>query len=184
MDTGRISARYAKALYEFAVENNKAEAIYESMKIVSSSFASVPELNKALVNPQVSKEKKKGLLIASAGSDVCPEFEKFLDLVLEHKREAYFQTISLVYQDVYRKAKNIVVGRLETAQEVSNADKDKLKAIVEEKTNANVEFVTNVNPELIGGFLLQVGTYQLDASVSSQLRIIKDSLLRNGSANS
>ena len=115
---------------------------------------------------------------------VCPEFEKFLDLVLEHKREAYFQTISLVYQDVYRKAKNIVVGRLETAQEVSKADKDKLKAIVEEKTNANVEFVTNVNPELIGGFLLQVGTYQLDASVSSQLRIIKDSLLRNGSANS
>ena len=59
MDTGRISARYAKALYEFAVENNKAEAIYESMKIVSNSFATVPELNKALVNPQVSKEKKK-----------------------------------------------------------------------------------------------------------------------------
>ena len=51
-------------------------------------------------------------------------------------------------------------------------------------TKNSFNAATSVIISLIGGFLLQVGTYQLDASVSSQLRIIKDSLLRNGSANS
>lgn len=59
MDTGRISARYAKALYEYAVENNQDTAIYEEMKLVSESLFAVPEICKALLNPVISTEKRR-----------------------------------------------------------------------------------------------------------------------------
>ncbi|MCK9156930.1 MAG: F0F1 ATP synthase subunit delta [Paludibacteraceae bacterium] len=181
MDTGRISARYAKALYEYAVEKKQDTVIYEEMKLLSDSLFAVPEINKALLNPVISTEKKKELLITAAGTDVCPEFKRFLDLVVEKRREAYFHFISLVYQDVYRKANNIVIGKLSTATPVEAKEEERLRKIVSDRTKGQVDFQTIINPDLVGGFILQVGTYQLDASISSQLKDIKDQLLKKNS---
>ena len=93
MITGKISARYAKALYKFAEEQKQEETVYNEMKIVANSFMDVPELNEALSNPTLSADKKKALLITAAGTQVCAEFKRFVDLVVEHKREEYFQSI-------------------------------------------------------------------------------------------
>lgn len=183
MNTGRISARYAKALYEYAAENGQDGKVYEEMKVLSDTLFEVPEINKALLNPIVSADKKKELLTTAAGSDVSAEFKRFLDLVIEKKREAYFHNISLVYQDIYRKANNIVIGKLTTATSINEEEQDKMKQIVANVTNSNVDFVTTIDPDIVGGFILQVGTYQLDASVSNQLRSIKNELIRRNGSN-
>ena len=61
MNTGKISARYAKALYEFAADANVADKVYETMKLVSAAFVNVDGLKDAIANPTISKEKKKEL---------------------------------------------------------------------------------------------------------------------------
>lgn len=104
-----------------------------------------------------------------------------MDLVIEKKREAYFHNISLVYQDVYRKAHNIVIGKLTTAMPVEAQEEGRMKKIVADMTHGNVDFQSTTNPDILGGFILQVGTYQLDASISSQLKSIKDQLLKKNS---
>ncbi len=177
MDTGRISARYAKALYEYAVDKKKEKEIYEEMKFISDVFFLVPELTKALDNPRISSEKKKELLITAAGPDVSPEFIRFLDLIIARKREAYLHFMSLVYQDIYRKTKNIVIGKLTTPQTVDSEQEARMKKMVADRTGGEVDFISKTNPNLIGGFILQIGTYQLDASLSSQLKEVRDSLL-------
>ena len=182
MDTGRISARYAKALYEYAAERKKEKEVYEEMKLISDVFFLVPELTKALDNPRISSEKKKELLMTAAGSsDAPPEFVRFLDLIIERKRESYLHLMSLVYQDIYRKMKGIVIGKLTTAQSVESKQEERMKKLVAEKTGGDVDFISNTNPDLIGGFVLQIGTYQLDASLCNQLKKIKDSLLLKNS---
>ena len=178
MDSGRISARYAKALYEYAAERKKEKTIYEEMKFISDVFSFTPELAKALDNPRISSETKKELIITAAGSGISAELKRFVDMVVEKKREPYFQFISLMYQTIYRKENNIVIGKLTTVQPVNRQQEERMKAIVAEKTKGKVDFIANVNPGLIGGFVLQVGTYQLDASVSSQLKMIKNALLQ------
>lgn len=184
MDTGRISARYAKALFEVAKEHNCEDKVYKEMETIADSFMDVPELKKALLNPQVNNDQRKMLLLSAAGNDknpVCTEFDKFLNLVIERKRETYFQNISLVYQDLYRKDKNIVVGKLTTAVMPDDQVIAKMRSLVASYTNipanGEVEFITKVDPNIIGGFQLQVGSDLLDASVLSQLQNIKKSLL-------
>lgn len=184
MDTGRISVRYAKALLEVAQKNGSANKVYEEMESVSNAFFAVPDLKKAMNNPHVTTDERKKLLLSAAGNESSPvssEFSKFVDLVIDRKRENYFQSISLVFQDLYRKDNNIIIGKLTTATEVSDQVKEKMKALVAQIANlplgGKVEFQSEVDPSLIGGFQLQVESNLLDASVASQLQEIKKTLI-------
>ncbi|MBP3716534.1 MAG: F0F1 ATP synthase subunit delta [Paludibacteraceae bacterium] len=184
MDTGRISVRYAKALLEVAQKNGSANKVYQEMESVSNAFFAVPDLKKAMNNPHVTTDERKKLLLSAAGNESSPvssEFSKFVDLVIDRKRENYFQSISLVFQDLYRKDNNIIIGKLTTATEVSDQVKEKMKALVAQIANlplgGEVEFLSEVNPNLIGGFQLQVESNLLDASVATQLQEIKKNLI-------
>lgn len=182
MNTGAISVRYAKALLEVATSHGTSNKVYEEMQTISDAFMAVPELKKAMLNPHVTTEERKKLLLSAAGNDKNPvsaELNKFVDLVIERKREAHFQTISLVYQDLYRKDKNIVVGKLTTAIDPDASLVDKMKSIVSKMTGSasEVEFITVVDPSIIGGFKLQVGSDMLDASISTQLQDVRKTLL-------
>ena len=73
---------------------------------------------------------------------------------------------------LYRQEKNMVSGRLITAVPVSEDIRTKMQQMVEKRTQANVEFQTEVNPDIIGGFILEYDTYRMDVSVQSQLRTI------------
>ena len=113
MDTGRISVRYAKALLEVAQKNGSANKVYEEMESVSNAFFAVPDLKKAMNNPHVTTDERKKLLLSAAGNESSPvssEFSKFVDLVTDRKRENYFHSISLVFQDLYRKDNDIIIG--------------------------------------------------------------------------
>lgn len=73
---------------------------------------------------------------------------------------------------LYREEKNMVTGRLITAVPVNDETKAKMSQMVGQRTKANVEFQTEVNPDIIGGFILEYDTYRMDVSVKSQLRSI------------
>jgi F-type H+-transporting ATPase subunit delta len=179
MDVSRISSRYAKALYEYAADRKKEKEIYEEMKFISEIFFLVPKLVYALDNPRISSEKKKELIITAAGSNVVFEFKRFVDLVVEQKREALFHFMSLKYQDIYRKKNGIVIGKLTTAQPINKPEEEKMRKIIADITHSDVDFETQINPDIIGGFVLKIGTYQIDASLSSQLKRIKEALCIN-----
>ncbi len=183
MNTGKISARYAKALFMFAEENKQEESVYNNVKTLSKSFTEVPQLKEALGNPTISKQKKKELLITAAGTQVCAEFNRFVDLVIEHKREEYFQSICLVFQDMYRDKKNIITSTLVTAAPLSEAEEARMRKAVESVTDGTIEFHKEIDPDIIGGFILNVETYQLDASIKSQLRTVHDTLLNKNAAD-
>ena len=184
MNTGKISARYAKALFQVAKSHGTEDSVYNEMQLVAQNFAAVPALRKAMLNPQIDNADRKKLIMSAAGNDKSPvsvQFSKFVDLVIERKREAHFQTISLLYQDLYRKDKNIVIGNLTTATEVDETLVKKMKDVVVKLSNipdnGKVEFETNIDPSIIGGFKLQVGSNLLDASVSTQIQEIRKTLI-------
>ena len=78
---------------------------------------------------------------------------------------------------MYRKAHGIILVNITTAKELSAAVIDKIKAMVTERTKFTVEFTTTVNPEIIGGFILRIGSEQLDVSVRRELKQIRKGLL-------
>ena len=91
---------------------------------------------------------------------------------MREDRENVFQFIAASYITLYRKDKNITLGKLVTATAVDSVTEQKMKQMVESKTHGTVEFNTEVEPDIIGGFILEYDTYRLDASVKTKLRRI------------
>jgi F-type H+-transporting ATPase subunit delta len=118
------------------------------------------------------KEKKEQILIAACGGNPSAQTRKFISLVLQEGRENLMQFMANSFVTLYRQEKNMVSGRLITAVPVSEGIRTKMQQMVEKRTQANVEFQTEVNPDIIGGFILEYDTYRMDVSVQSQLRTI------------
>ena len=176
MDIGVISMRYARALLKSATDQKLEDAVYQEMMTVAKSYLDVPALRHTIDNPMLSKDKKEALLIVAAGEKPCPLTKSFIALVLKEDRENVMQFMANSYITLYRKQKNVIRGKLTTAARVTAETEQKMRQMVESKTNGTVEFETEVNPDIIGGFILEYDTYRMDASVKSKLNNILNQL--------
>ncbi|MCQ2292452.1 MAG: F0F1 ATP synthase subunit delta [Bacteroidaceae bacterium] len=172
MDLGVISVRYARALLKSAVQTKCEEKVYGDMNTIVQAYAELPRLRRTIDNPMLPTESKKTVLSAAAGENPSPLTLKFIDLILQQGREEVMQLIASSYITLYRQQKNITHGRLVTAAAVSPATQQKMQQMVERRTGGTVEFLTEVDPDIIGGFILEYDTYRMDASVKSQLNTI------------
>jgi F-type H+-transporting ATPase subunit delta len=173
MDIGVISVRYARALLKSATDAKIEDSVYQQMQLLAKSFVEVPQLRHTIDNPMLSKEKKEMLLTtAVGGAEAAPLTKAFIALVLKEDRENMIQFMANSYVTLYRKQKNVIRGKLTTAARVSADTAQKMRALVERNTQGTVEFETEVDPDIIGGFILEYDTYRMDASVKSKLNAI------------
>lgn len=169
MNNGKISIRYAKALLSSAKEAKVEEKVYSEMTTLDSAFAQIQLLKQAMTNPTLTKEEKIKLLNSVFNNKASKLTQGFITLVVENGREDYFHRIALSFQDLYRKDKNIVVTHLTTAIELDEPLKKKIISSVEEQENSKVELRTEINPDIIGGYILDIDGKRLDASIIRQL---------------
>ena len=153
MNSGLISSRYANALMVFAQEKNAEDRVYEDSAA----------LRKALAD-------KEGL--PDCIERLSEPMQKFIALVLRNKRAEYLPAILRSFRILYRREKGITKAVLTTAAEDPELAGNLAQLMMLQGFN-KVEFKTEVNPELIGGFTLQVEDKRLDASIASQLRTIR-----------
>ena len=172
MDIGVISVRYARALLKSAMDAGKEDKVYQEMLTLAKSYLDVPLLRHTIDNPMLSKDKKEALLLTACGERPSDQTKAFVSLVLKEDRENVAQFMANSYITLYRKQKNVIRGKLTTAARVSAETEQKMRRMVESKTNGTVEFETEVNPDIIGGFILEYDTYRMDASVKSKLNSI------------
>lgn len=174
MNTGLISVRYATALLEFAKEAKSVEAVYGEAKLLTLMFSKMGELRLVLENPVMPVAEKRKLILNAAGGKTSRTFQEFTDLLLKNKREIQVQNIMLKFIDLYRAQKNIRSGILTTALEVDAATEKRLIKLVTDQVGGTLELEKIVDPEILGGFKLEVDNVRWDASISGQLNRIKN----------
>lgn len=175
MNIGTVSTRYAKALMLYAQDTDKEAYFYRAMRSLEKSFRKQPRLREALENPVLSRRDKLTLITVAALGDEPPvrEFSRFAALLLKNGRESMLQYICLSFLDLYRKEKNITVGRLITAVPVSEEVKRRIRQGTSHRLKTQAELLTEVDPEIEGGFILDINGLRLDASVATQLKSVK-----------
>jgi len=177
MDIGVISVRYARALLKSATDAKLEDAVYQHMQLLAKSYIEVPQLRQTIDNPMLSKEKKEMLLLTAMGGKGASALTKaFIALVLKEDRENMVQFMANSYVTLYRKQKNVIRGKLTTAVAVAPETEQKMRQMVERRTQGFVEFETEVDTDIVGGFVLEYDTYRMDASVQSKLRDILNTL--------
>jgi len=147
------------------------------MKQVARAFSSFKSMARVMENPTISSEEKVRLLVTAAGESVSVSFRNLFALVMKNARTAYVLSVALMYQEYYRKGKGLVIATLTSTEPVSDAAKSQMKDMIAEKSSQQVDFITEIDPSLIGGFILEVNSNQLDASVKSQLNKLRVQLI-------
>ena len=181
--------RYAKAWLAYAQQTGTEEKMHALVERLSAQLEASPRLRQALQSPVVRAEEKLQLLCTAATTpatttsardaqqvqptSVNREFTRFLTLVMRNHREEYLRFICLTFLHLYRQAHHIGVGRLTTAVPVSAEVAERIRSRAAAIIHAQqMQLITEVNPQIVGGFLFDINHYRLDASVATQLKQI------------
>jgi len=179
MNEGKISGRYAHALYALAEEKGIQQEIYKQMITLSQAFLQIPELSKTLANPMHTTEEKLSLLITASGKNSSELLTDFFRFVIKKEREEFMIFIAMSYQDFYRKKQHIVLGKIISALPLKEESLTKIKKLVKDKFDSTIELTTEVEPSIIGGFVLEVDNYRMDSSIRTELENIQKELTRD-----
>ena len=182
MHLGSPSIRYAKALMEYALERNTENILYEEFSILAYILKTNRDLREVLENPLISKDKKLKLICVAVAGNNSPseDFIRSMNLVLNQKREPYLLSISLMYLDLYRQYKNIVLVKVITAISIGTEIVEKIRTQLIKELETQIMMEQIVDPSIQGGFILDLNNnYRFDASVSTQLKKIRKQLIES-----
>ncbi len=176
MNDSSIAVRYAKALYASARELKLSEQVLIDLRYIDKLLKEVPEFAEFIQSPVVQLSEKLNVL-NSIFKDHCQELSfRFLEMITRNKREAYLPAMIRKYFNLYRKDQGIIQATLTTVSETQTDTLSVFKELLKQKYKAEVELEEKTDIELIGGFILRIEDEQLDASIATQLKIIKREL--------
>jgi F-type H+-transporting ATPase subunit delta len=169
---------YAEALMSLAEAQNLTSQFGENANAVLETLASSAELGEFLVNPFTKADSKKAVVRQLFESQVQPYFLNFLLLLVDRRRIFLLEGICRQYRVLLRKLSNTVLAEVISTIALSDTQRESVIQKVKEMAQATeVELETKIDPELIGGVIIKVGSQVLDASIRGQLRRIGVSLL-------
>jgi ATP synthase F1 delta subunit len=166
---------YAKALFEAADDSGRVDAVQRDLGEFADAVEASPELSAFLANPQVDPAAKVGVLgELSEGSDEL--VHNFLRLIASKGRAGQIPGIRDEFQALVDRAQGRVAVELTTAFELSDDEAAAIVAQIEHSSGRKVEATRKVDPELVGGMILQAGSLRVDASVRGRLERLRHEL--------
>lgn len=170
MSAHRIAVRYAKALFEVALEQGKLERVLEDMRSFEK-LCQVRQFALLLKNPVIKSDKKARILDELLKGQFDELTMKFLHILLRKGRERYLHEVALEFMEDYKRYKNIVTVKVTSAVPLSQATLDHIAKRLKEVglVKGNIDLVTKVDPKIIGGFRIEFEGKCIDASVAHQL---------------
>lgn len=178
--SAEIIEPYAAALMATARSNNLAERFEEDVRTILGWLNDSAELRQFLANPLVTPELKKAVLRELAGRELHSYMVNFLMLLVDRRRIVFLEGICKQFQELFRQLNQTVLAEITSVVELTSDQRQAISQKVVDITGARrTELDTKIDPELIGGIIIKVGSRVIDASLRGQLRRIA---LRLGSA--
>jgi F-type H+-transporting ATPase subunit delta len=166
---------YARALFDAALDENRLEPVREQLAQLVEAEAEVPELRELLRNPQLGPQARKAALKDLLG-DAEELLRNFLLVLVDKGRTGQLEEIAREFERLVARHEGIVDAELTTAIELSDEEARDLLARIEKSTGRKVEATRKVDPGLIGGIVLQIGSHRIDASVRGRIERLRREL--------
>ena len=166
---------YARALFDAVLEEDRLEPVREQLGQVVAAEAEVPELRELLRNPQLDPRARAAALedLLAGGEELL---RNFLLVLVDKGRTGQLEEIAREFERLVAEHEGIVNAELTTAVELSDEEARELLGQIEKASGRKVAATRKVDPNLIGGVVLQVGSLRLDASVRGRLERLRREL--------
>ncbi len=170
---------YAEGLMGIAQAQSLMSQIFDDVNLLSSLVQGSDSFQAFLSSPLVSDASKKDVLSRMLSENIHPYTLNFLKLLVDRKRIGFLGNVCNRYQELYRKLNQIALAEVSSTVPLTDGQQEAVKQKVVQITGAHsVELETTLDPDLIGGVVIKVGSQILDASLKGQLRRIGLSLGR------
>ncbi len=179
MNQSIISTRYAKALMMVGADNQCLDALKVDMELLSATIKDNMMFVQVLDNPVIKPPQKRKVMAELLEKRVHPMTLNFINTIIHNRREFLLGDVARNFIDLYEKSKGIKRAHVVSAIGIDDQSKQQLQQQLNLLFNANVQMTDEVNPDLIGGFILRVGDQQYDASLLSGLERMQKSLKYN-----
>jgi F-type H+-transporting ATPase subunit delta len=176
MNRSIIITRYARALVRYVRDTGEGDIVCSEALQLLRTFREAPDLRRMVraASDVVSERDKKKLLQMALGNRMSPDLSRFLSLLNRNGRMDLAEDILRVFSEMYHRSIGIRRAHLTCVGEPSERLLQRLKALVKQKTGDDVIIEVSVDPALIGGFVFDIDSYLLDASVKHQLDLIRE----------
>nr|YP_009300548.1 ATP synthase subunit delta [Campylaephora sungminbooi]AKU47467.1 ATP synthase subunit delta [Campylaephora sungminbooi]ALN11914.1 ATP synthase subunit delta [Campylaephora sungminbooi] len=170
----KIANPYAEALLELSQLNNVLEQTSQDLSFISQMITDSPELKSFLLNPLINNHLKKNVLNQAFSQQVSDFILKFLFVLLDRRRISLLHLVIEKYFSLVYQAEATIVTEISTVNNLTEEQQQNLIEKIKMMTNGKqVKLITNIDPSLIGGFILKIGSKVIDASILGKLQQIK-----------
>lgn len=169
MEDYRINTNYAKALFLLASELHILEAVAGDMRLVNNVCSENRELNVVFKNPVIKVDRKVNIVNELFSDKISNTSLTFLFFVIRKNRSVNLRGISDAFVDMYRKNNNIILTEVLSSSELDAQSIQIIRQLVGDFTKKQVELVTSVDNNMIGGFKMEFDNNLYDATIDAKL---------------
>ena len=174
-----VGARYAQALFDLAKDEDKIAPVEADLKSLKAMIAESADLRSLLNSPAFNAETKgKGLAAIAAAAKFDPLTQKFLGFLSSQRRTIALESVITSYVALSATYRGVVSAQVTTAVALSAAQAKGLQAALRASLGKDPEIETRVDPAILGGLKVRVGSRLYDASLKSKLDSLKFALKR------
>ena len=181
--TAKVAARrYAKALFEVALEEADVQKVHDELQQFADLLRTHEALGQVLANPAIPSSQKRGLakaLVDRAGPVSAP-LAKLILLLAEHDRLMLLPEVAAAYHERLLDYQKVIRGDVTTAMPLDDTKLRALEHGLASATGRKVMLESRVDPSIIGGVVTRLGSMVYDGSVLTQLEKLKQTLAETG----
>jgi F-type H+-transporting ATPase subunit delta len=167
-----IAQVYARALFEVADEHDSLDEIRDQLGAFADTMHDNRQFAVFFFSPYFSAaEKKAGL--ERAITDPNPEFENFLEALIERHRMPAIFRIRTEFDSLWDEARRLLPVKVTSAVELDEATIKEIGDRIGSQVDREIELSSDVDPEILGGIVLRVGNLILDASIKNRLEQLR-----------
>jgi F-type H+-transporting ATPase subunit delta len=175
MNDSKISVRYARALFESALEKKMLDTVYNDMRFILEVSAS-SEMKDLLKNPVIPASRKIEILNSALGKSVSSLTMGMINLVVRNGRETHIPAIARAFAKDTLNYKGITEAVLTTAVKIDPKIREQITGLISKISGTKVEMKEVIDKSIIGGFILKIDDSYLDASIRNKLNKIEKEL--------
>ena len=180
MTQSRVSSRYVKSLLGLAVEQNAVEQVHNDMLLFSKVVDSNRDFKLMLGNPIIRHDKKREILEQIFKGKVHSLTMAIFDILTQKNRESILADIAREFHNAYNEYKGVGKATIATAVPLDQKLRSEFENMVKRYSNKKeVELIEKVDKDMIGGFVLNIGDKQIDASIRSKMKALKVEFSQN-----
>ncbi|MDR3665620.1 MAG: ATP synthase F1 subunit delta [Ignavibacteriaceae bacterium] len=177
MKDHKVSIRYASSFLDSVIENKNLDSASNDMELISNTLEGKNQLNLMLKSPVIKTQVKLSILTEIFKDKVSADSLKFLQFVLEKRREDLLSDISKKFLELKDDYLGIINIEITTAYEFTDEQQEQIRKKFESSLNKIIKLNYIVNKELIGGFIARAADTMYDASIKHQLETLRKRFL-------